>query len=132
LGAAAHFAQTLPDIERDLDQGVQGLPQRLGARVSTAAAGGLLGAGALVMGLGQRGGTPPTVLAIIGVTVALAAAIVVTGTERPRPDGLQAGDARGRSRSRRISYQRRAAALAEAEVDAEKAPPRGASAARCK
>jgi 4-hydroxybenzoate polyprenyltransferase len=79
LGAAAHFAQTLPDIERDLDQGVQGLPQRLGARLSTAAAGGLLGAGALVMGLGQRGGTPPTVLAIIGVTLALAAAIVVTG-----------------------------------------------------
>jgi 4-hydroxybenzoate polyprenyltransferase len=84
LGSAAHFAQTLPDIERDVDHGVLGVPQLLGARLSTAAAGGLLGTGALVMGLGQRGGTPPIVLAVLGLTIALAAAIVVAGLSARR------------------------------------------------
>ncbi|GGS22430.1 membrane protein [Streptomyces nojiriensis] len=41
LGAGAHFANVLPDIEDDLATGVAGLPQRLGLRVS-AAVGGLL------------------------------------------------------------------------------------------
>ncbi|CAM5580479.1 membrane protein [Streptomyces avidinii] len=39
LGAGAHFANVLPDIEDDLATGVVGLPQRLGARASAAAAG---------------------------------------------------------------------------------------------
>ncbi|MFD9480443.1 MULTISPECIES: UbiA family prenyltransferase [Streptomyces] len=39
LGAGAHFANVLPDIEGDLATGVAGLPQRLGLRVSAALAG---------------------------------------------------------------------------------------------
>ncbi|WP_405526253.1 UbiA family prenyltransferase [Streptomyces avidinii] len=39
LGAGAHFANVLPDIEDDLATGVVGLPQRLGARASAALAG---------------------------------------------------------------------------------------------
>jgi 4-hydroxybenzoate polyprenyltransferase len=36
LGAAAHFANTLPDLDDDAATGVAGLPQRLGRRVSSA------------------------------------------------------------------------------------------------
>ncbi|MFJ3965524.1 UbiA family prenyltransferase [Streptomyces sp. NPDC090036] len=39
LGAGAHFANVLPDIEDDLATGVAGLPQRLGVRASAALAG---------------------------------------------------------------------------------------------
>ncbi|MFB6563782.1 UbiA family prenyltransferase [Streptomyces sp. NPDC056400] len=39
LGAGAHFANVLPDIEDDLATGVAGLPQRLGLRLSAALAG---------------------------------------------------------------------------------------------
>jgi 4-hydroxybenzoate polyprenyltransferase len=35
LGAAAHFANTLPDLETDRATGVSGLPHRLGRRVSS-------------------------------------------------------------------------------------------------
>ncbi|MFI1284314.1 UbiA family prenyltransferase [Streptomyces sp. NPDC020858] len=52
LGAGAHFANVLPDIDDDLATGVTGLPQRLGLRCS-AALGGLLVLGstaALVLG----------------------------------------------------------------------------------
>ncbi|MFJ9939966.1 UbiA family prenyltransferase [Streptomyces erythrochromogenes] len=38
LGAGAHFANVLPDIDDDLATGVVGLPQRLGARRSAALA----------------------------------------------------------------------------------------------
>jgi 4-hydroxybenzoate polyprenyltransferase len=36
LGAAAHFANTLPDLDDDRATGVAGLPQRLGRRLSSA------------------------------------------------------------------------------------------------
>lgn len=36
LGAAAHFANTLPDLDDDAATGVVGLPQRLGRRASSA------------------------------------------------------------------------------------------------
>ncbi|MEC4574849.1 UbiA family prenyltransferase [Streptomyces virginiae] len=52
LGAGAHFANVLPDIDDDLATGVVGLPQRLGARRSAALAGLLVlgSAAALVAG----------------------------------------------------------------------------------
>ncbi len=52
LGAGAHFANVLPDIDDDLATGVAGLPQRLGARRSAALAGLLVlgSAAALVAG----------------------------------------------------------------------------------
>ena len=39
LGVGAHFANVLPDLEDDAATGVRGLPQRLGRRVATLAAG---------------------------------------------------------------------------------------------
>ena len=39
LGAGAHFANVLPDIDDDLSTGVRGLPHRLGATGSRVAAG---------------------------------------------------------------------------------------------
>ncbi|CAN5891454.1 hypothetical protein BH23ACT8_BH23ACT8_23400 [soil metagenome] len=57
LGAGAHFANALPDLETDAVTAVRGLPQRLGRRRSAAAAAALLGAGALLVpvGLGWDG-----------------------------------------------------------------------------
>jgi 4-hydroxybenzoate polyprenyltransferase len=54
LGVGAHFANVIPDLERDEANGVRGLPNRLGRRGSVAATiGAVLGASALVA-LGPR------------------------------------------------------------------------------
>lgn len=55
LGAGAHFANVLPDIEGDLATGVAGLPQRLGARRSAALAGLLVLASAAALVAGPPG-----------------------------------------------------------------------------
>ena len=60
LGAGAHFANVLPDIDDDLATGVRGLPHRLGATGSRIAAGTLLAAASLVLAVGPPG--PPGVL----------------------------------------------------------------------
>src|SRR6185369_10836048 len=66
LGAGAHFANVLPDIDDDLRTGVRGLPHRLGATGSRIAAGTLLAAGPL---------GPPGALGVGAVAVAIAAAV---------------------------------------------------------
>ncbi|MBT2478953.1 UbiA family prenyltransferase [Streptomyces sp. ISL-94] len=55
LGAGAHFANVLPDIEDDLATGVRGLPQRLGPRYAAALAGLLVLGSAAVLVLGPPG-----------------------------------------------------------------------------
>lgn len=50
LGAAAHFANVLPDLDDDARTGVRGLPHRLGARGSQAAAAVLLLAAGVTAG----------------------------------------------------------------------------------
>ena len=78
LGAGAHFTQVLPDIDQDRRLGVNGLPQRLGARGSTLAAATLLAASALFVLLGP--GRPAELqLAALAVTLALIAGIVFGG-----------------------------------------------------
>lgn len=57
LGAGAHFANVLPDLDEDLRTGVRGLPHRIGAGPSRAAAAGLLLATSAVLALGPPG--PP-------------------------------------------------------------------------
>jgi 4-hydroxybenzoate polyprenyltransferase len=74
LGSAAHFANVLPDLERDAVTGVRGLPQRLGAGGAQAAAALLLVGASAVLALGPPG--PPTwlglvVLAVAAVTLAV-------------------------------------------------------------
>jgi 4-hydroxybenzoate polyprenyltransferase len=68
LGAGAHFANVLPDIDDDLRQGVTGLPQRLGRPASTAIAAGLVMAVSLLLTLGPAG--PPPVAGVISLAAA--------------------------------------------------------------
>ena len=73
LGVAAHFLNTLPDLEADAVTGVRGLPHRLGTRASRAVAITLLGTASVMAALGPAG-TPSwsgwVALAIVaGLTV---------------------------------------------------------------
>ena len=79
IGAAAHFTQTLPDLGRDAATGVRGLPQRMGARPSLLVVGLLLSGGALVAALGPGGAVPAVAVVSLGVTLALALAVLVAG-----------------------------------------------------
>jgi 4-hydroxybenzoate polyprenyltransferase len=67
LGAGAHFANVLPDLEDDLATGVRGLPHRLGRTGSVLAAAGLLLGASLCLAVGLR------VLGLVGVAVAVLA-----------------------------------------------------------
>jgi 4-hydroxybenzoate polyprenyltransferase len=69
LGAGAHFANVLPDIEDDLRTGVRGLPHRLGPAGSRVAAAVLLVAASVVLALGPPG--PPGILGVGAVAVAV-------------------------------------------------------------
>jgi 4-hydroxybenzoate polyprenyltransferase len=73
LGAGAHFANVLPDIDDDLATGVRGLPHRLGATGSRVAAAVLLTAASVVLAVGPPG--PPGVLGIGAVAVAVVCGI---------------------------------------------------------
>ncbi|MEU4336402.1 UbiA family prenyltransferase [Micromonospora lupini] len=68
LGAGAHFANVLPDLADDARTGVRGLPHRLGAAGSRAAAAGLLLAATAVLVLGPPG--PPSALGLAAVGTA--------------------------------------------------------------
>ncbi|WP_232533889.1 UbiA family prenyltransferase [Plantactinospora sp. KBS50] len=58
LGAGAHFANALPDLDDDARTGIRGLPHRLGPARCTLAAGGLLLAATAVLAFGPAG--PPS------------------------------------------------------------------------
>ncbi|MFC9292826.1 UbiA family prenyltransferase [Streptomyces sp. NPDC057011] len=72
LGAGAHFANVLPDIEDDLATGVVGLPQRLGRRWAAALAGLLVLASAAALVVG-----PPGPVTAYGRTLLAATAVMV-------------------------------------------------------
>lgn len=74
LGAGAHFANVLPDLDDDAATGVRGLPHVLGARASRSAAAGLLLASTVVLALGA----PVPVWLAAGVPV-LGLALLVAG-----------------------------------------------------
>ncbi|MGW6411504.1 UbiA family prenyltransferase [Streptomyces vinaceus] len=79
LGAGAHFANVLPDIDDDLATGVSGLPHRIGAR-GAAAVGGLLVLGsAVALVAGPPGRVPPYGWGLLAAT----AAAVLLGAGRP-------------------------------------------------
>ena len=69
LGAAAHFANAAPDLDEDAREGIRGLPQLLGRRVSIALTWLGLAAAAIVLLLGW-GLTPASVAAAV-MTLAL-------------------------------------------------------------
>ncbi len=68
LGAGAHFANVLPDVDDDLRHGVRGLPQRLGRPASTAIAAALVMTVSLLLTFGPAG--PPRVAGIIALVAA--------------------------------------------------------------
>ncbi|WBB48775.1 UbiA family prenyltransferase [Verrucosispora sp. WMMA2044] len=74
LGAGAHFANVLPDFADDARTGVRGLPHRLGATGSRAAAVGLLIAATVTLVLGPPG--PPTGVGLAAVAVTVVIFIV--------------------------------------------------------
>lgn len=74
LGAAAHFANTVPDAAADSRTGVRGLPQRLGPRVSGWVAGaGVVTACALLLA-GAPEGMPGGAVVLLGLAAGLGAA----------------------------------------------------------
>lgn len=73
IGAGAHFTQVLPDIASERKQGVHGLPQLLGERISTTSAALLLAAAAGAITLGTSNPLP------LIVTVPAATAVAATG-----------------------------------------------------
>ncbi|RKR88966.1 4-hydroxybenzoate polyprenyltransferase [Micromonospora pisi] len=72
LGAGAHFANVLPDLDDDARTGVRGLPHRLGPAGSRVAAAGLLLAATAMLVFGPAG--PPS---WVGVAAIAAAAVVL-------------------------------------------------------
>jgi len=68
LGAGAHFANVLPDLDDDLREGVRGLPQRLGRTASTATAAALVMTVSLLLTFGPAG--PPPAAGIISLAAA--------------------------------------------------------------
>ena len=77
LGAGAHVANVLPDLDDDAATGVRGLPHRLGRRSSSVLAPLLLaaGIGVVVTGLPERSAAV-LVAAVAGGLLALAAGAV--------------------------------------------------------
>jgi heme o synthase len=71
LGAGAHFANVVPDLDDDARTGVHGLPHRVGARGSLLVAAALLFAVTVLLVVGPPG--PPRILGL--VTGAVAAAL---------------------------------------------------------
>jgi protoheme IX farnesyltransferase len=69
LGAGAHFANVLSDLDDDARTGVRGLPHRLGLTASTAAAGVGLGAASALLVFGPDGPAGP--VQVVGFLVAL-------------------------------------------------------------
>ena len=93
LGAGAHVANVLPDLDDDAATGVHGLPHRLGRRVSSVLAPVLLAGGVAVVVLGLPGRSAATLTVGAGA-VLLAAAAGALGLARPAsraPFGLSMG-----------------------------------------
>lgn len=73
LGVAAHLLNTLPDFAADAATGIQGLPHRLGARVTRVLATFLLVAASAVAVIGAPGRPSAGTWAALGVVLVLAA-----------------------------------------------------------
>jgi 4-hydroxybenzoate polyprenyltransferase len=77
LGVAAHFLNTLPDLEDDAATGVRGLPHRLGPTRSRLVSTALLVLASAIAVLGPAGAPVPWAWAAFAVVVGLAALALV-------------------------------------------------------
>jgi len=84
LGAGAHFANVLPDLDDDLRQGVRGLPQRLGRSASTAVAAVLVIAVSALLTFGPAGPPPVAGIVALGAAAAILAASGYWQWRRPQ------------------------------------------------
>ncbi|RCW46309.1 4-hydroxybenzoate polyprenyltransferase [Halopolyspora algeriensis] len=82
LGAGAHFANVLPDLDDDLATGVRGLPHRMGPTGSRIAAAGLALSASVVLVLGPSGGMSGWGLLVL-LTAASAIAVGLILALRP-------------------------------------------------
>ncbi|HSJ21669.1 MAG TPA: UbiA family prenyltransferase [Nocardioidaceae bacterium] len=83
LGVAAHFLNTLPDLDDDAATGVQGLPHRVGATRSRLIATALLVLASAVAVLGPAGAPATWAWAALAVVVGLAALALVGRGKAP-------------------------------------------------
>ena len=81
-GVAAHFSNTLPDVDADMRTGVRGLPQRLGPTVSTAVAASFVAIASVCLVVATA--AAPLALAAAAVDVAAAMFVVARGSDRDR------------------------------------------------
>lgn len=83
LGVGAHFLNVVPDIDADLAAGIQGLPQRLGAGLSSVVGAASLAVAASLVVLGPAGEVPGWARAGLAATVAAAAGAAWAGLSGP-------------------------------------------------
>ena len=93
LGAGAHVANVLPDLEDDAATGVRGLPHRLGRRASSVLAPLLLaaGVGVVVAGLPGRSVAVLAAAAIAGLLTVAAGAVALVRPASRAPFVLSMG-----------------------------------------
>lgn len=83
IGLGAHVANVLPDLADDAATGVQGLPHRLGPRISALLLGASLAAAAVVAAAGPAG--PASTLQVVGAVLAGLGGVGVAGAAWLRP-----------------------------------------------
>jgi 4-hydroxybenzoate polyprenyltransferase len=90
LGSGAHFANVVPDLSDDLATGVRGLPHRIGAAATQVVSVVLLGAATLVLAFAP--GLPDSAAgaALVGLALAVVAAVVLAGALLGRRPGSRA------------------------------------------
>lgn len=79
-GVAAHFSNTLPDVDADAMTGVRGLPQRLGPTVSTGVAAAFVAVASVLLVVATNGA--PLAIAAACVDTVAAVAVVARGRNR--------------------------------------------------
>jgi len=83
LGAGAHFANVVGDLEDDAATGIRGLPHRLGRTASEAAAAALMALVAVLLTVGPPGAPAPVAWGILAAT----AVVLTIGALLGRPPG---------------------------------------------
>jgi 4-hydroxybenzoate polyprenyltransferase len=90
LGAGAHFANTLPDLDDDLATGVRGLPHRLGAPASRVLSAALLLGASVVLAFGPGLPASAAASALVVLALVLAAGLIAAGIILGRRPGSRA------------------------------------------